>query len=140
MNKDVKGLIKYLLIMSILFLIPLSILYFGFGALYYDDNNFLSYLNLLLAIILFLLYIMLPVIIIYKAMKQHWSKYLDIFFANKILTTIILVILIGLKLVLPTLTYEWILFYVLPYYSVIYLTIMIVHIINWYKNKGKYIS
>ena len=140
MNKDVKGLIKYLLIMSILFLIPLSILYFGFGALYYDDNNFLSYLNLLLAIILFLLYIMLPVIIIYKAMKQHWSKYLDIFFANKILTTIILVILLGLKLLLPTLTYEWILFYVLPYYSVIYLTIMIVHIINWYKNKGKYIS
>lgn len=140
MNKDVKGLIKYLLIMSILFLIPLSILYFGFGALYYDDNNFLSYLNLLLAIILFLLYIMLPVIITYKAMKQHWSKYLDIFFANKILTTIILVILLGLKLLLPTLTYEWILFYVLPYYSVIYLTIMIVHIINWYKNKGKYIS
>ena len=135
MNKDVKGLIKYLLIMSILFLIPLSILYFGFGALYYDDNNFLSYLNLLLAIILFLLYIMLPVIITYKAMKQHWSKYLDIFFANKILTTIILVILLGLKLVLPTLTYEWILFYVLPYYSVIYLTIMIVHIINWYKSK-----
>ena len=134
MNKDVKGLIKYLLIMSILFLIPLSILYFGFGALYYDDNNFLSYLNLLLAIILFLLYIMLPVIITYKAMKQHWSKYLDIFFANKILTTLILVI-IGLKFVLPTLTYEWILFYVLPYYSVIYLTIMIVHIINWYKNK-----
>lgn len=135
MNKDVKGLIKYLLIMSILFLIPLSILYFGFGALYYDDNNFLSYLNLLLAIILFLLYIMLPVIITYKAMKQHWSKYLDIFFANKILTTIILVILIGLNFILPTLTYEWILFYVLPYYSVIYLTIMIVHIINWYKNK-----
>ena len=117
--------------MSILFLIPLSILYFGFGALYYDDNNFLSYLNLLLAIILFLLYIMLPVIITYKAMKQHWSKYLDIFFANKILTTIILVILLGLKLVLPTLTYEWMLFFVLPYYSVIYLTIMIVHIINW---------
>ena len=135
MNKDVKGLIKYLLIMSILFLIPLSILYFGFGALYYDDNNFLSYLNLLLAIILFLLYIMLPVIITYKAMKQHWSKYLDIFFANKILTTIILVILLGLKLVLPTLTYEWMLFFVLPYYSVIYLTIMIVHIINWYKSK-----
>lgn len=135
MNKDVKGLIKYLLIMSILFLIPLSILYFGFGALYYDDNNFLSYLNLLLAIILFLLYIMLPVIITYKAMKQHWSKYLDIFFKNKILTTLILVILIGLNFILPTLTYEWILFFVLPYYSVIYLTIMIVHIINWYKSK-----
>ena len=83
MNKDVKGLTKYLLIMSILFLIPLSILYFGFGALYYDDNNFLSYLNLLLAIILFLLYIMLPVIITYKAMKQHWSKYLDIFLQIK---------------------------------------------------------
>lgn len=135
MNKDVKGLIKYLLIMSILFLIPLGILYFGFGALYYDDNNFLSYLNLLLAIILFLLYIMLPVIITYKAMKQHWSKYLDIFFKNKILTTLILVILIGLNFILPTLTYEWILFFVLPYYSVIYLTIMIVHIINWYKSK-----
>ncbi len=135
MNKDVKGLIKYLLIMSILFLIPLGILYFGFGALYYDDNNFLSYLNLLLAIILFLLYIMLPVIITYKAMKQHWSKYLNIFFKNKILTTLILVILIGLNFILPTLTYEWILFFVLPYYSVIYLTIMIVHIINWYKSK-----
>lgn len=135
MNKDVKGLIKYLLIMSILFLIPLGILYFGFGALYYDDNNFLSYLNLLLAIILFLLYIMLPVIITYKAMKQHWSKYLNIFFKNKILTALILVILIGLNFILPTLTYEWILFFVLPYYSVIYLTIMIVHIINWYKSK-----
>ncbi len=137
MNKDVKGLIKYLLIIIITWFLPIAAFYCGLFAYGLGDSGkeYLARIFLLIGLVLLLLYIVLPVIITYKAMKQHWSKYLDIFFANKILTTIILVILIGLNFILPTLTYEWILFFVLPYYSVIYLTIMIVHIINWYKSK-----
>ena len=137
MNKDVKGLIKYLLIIIITWILPIAAFYCGLFAYGLGDSGkeYLARIFLLIGLVLLILYLVQPVIITYKAMKQHWSKYLDIFFTNKILTTIILVILIGLKLVLPTLTYEWILFYVLPYYSVIYLTIMIVHVINWYKNK-----
>ena len=137
MNKDVKGLIKYLLIIIITWFLPIVAFYCGLFAYGLGDSGkeYLARIFLLIGLVLLILYLVQPVIITYKAMKQHWSKYLDIFFTNKILTTIILVILLGLKLVLPTLTYEWILFYVLPYYSVIYLTIMIVHIINWYKSK-----
>ena len=136
MNKDVKGLLKYLVIMSIIFLMPLGMVYCGLGALYYSGRT-LAVIYFIYAIVLFLLYFILPVIFTYKAMKNHWSKYLDIFFYNKWLPTIILVILIGLYFVLPPLKYEWISFFVLPYYCTIYLTILAVNLINWYKNKYK---
>ena len=98
MNKDIKGLLKYLLIMLVIWLMPLGMLYFGFSALYYDDNVFLSYFNLALAVVLFILYFILPVIFTYKAMKYHWSKYLDIFFYNKWLPTIVLIFFVILHL------------------------------------------
>ena len=139
MNKDVKGLIKYLSLMCVIWLLPVVMLYCGLLAYGYSDHGkeFIAYIFLLLGLVLFLLYFILPVIFTYKAMKNHWSKYLDKFFYNKWLPTIILIILIGLYFVLPPLKYEWISFFVLPYYCTIYLTILAVNLINWYKNKYK---
>lgn len=88
MNKDVKGLLKYLLIMLIIWLMLPSSIYCGFGALYYDGRT-LSLIYFAHAVVLFILYFILPIIFTYKAMKYHWSKYLDKFFYHKWLSTII---------------------------------------------------
>ena len=55
MNKDVKGLLKYLVIMSIIFLMPLGMVYCGLGALYYSGRT-LAVIYFIYAIVLFLLY------------------------------------------------------------------------------------
>ena len=60
MNKDIKGLIKYLLFIFFVGLLPVGMFYCAFAALFYDDENgnvFLAYLFLLLALVLFILYI-----------------------------------------------------------------------------------
>lgn len=98
MTKDVKGLLIYLFIMLIIWVLPAAAFYCGFGALYYDDNAFLSYLNLILAVVLFLLYFILPVILTYKAMRHHWSKYLDKFFFHKLWPTVVFLFFIFLHL------------------------------------------
>ncbi len=139
MNKDVKGLLKYILISFLIWFMLPAMFYCAIIALSLSSRGyeFLAYICLIFGVILFLLYFILTEIFTYKAMKNHWSKYLDIFFYNKWLPTIILVILIGLYFVLPPLKYEWISFFVLPYYCTIYLTILAVNLINWYKNKYK---
>lgn len=99
MNKDVKGLIKYLLFIFFVGLLPVGMFYCSFAALFYDDENgnvFLAYLFLLLALVLFILYIILPVVFTYKAMKNHWSKYLDKFFYHKLWPTIVFILFIFL--------------------------------------------
>ena len=137
MNTDIKGLLIYIFLILIVWLLPIAILYCGLLAYGLSDhyNDYIAMVVLLLTVVLFLLYILLPEIITYKAMKHQWSKYLDKFFYNNCFPTIILFILIALNFVLSPLTYEWILFYFLPYYCMIYLTIVIVRLINWYKNK-----
>ena len=103
MNKDVKGLIKYLLFIFFVGLLPVGMFYCAFAALFYDDENgnvFLAYLFLLLALVLFILYIILPVVFTYKAMKNHWSKYLDKFFYHKLWPTIVFILFILLSFIL----------------------------------------
>ena len=95
MSNELKGFLKYLLIMFIIFLMPLIAMYFGFGAIYYSGRT-LAVVYFINAIILFILYFILPVIFTYKAMKYHWSKYLDKFFYNKYLPTIVLIFFITL--------------------------------------------
>ncbi len=97
MNKDIKGLIKYLLLMLFVGLLPVGMFYSAFAALFNsreDGNAFLICLFLLLGLVLFILYIILPVVFTYKAMKHHWSKYLDKFFYHKLWPTIVFILFI----------------------------------------------
>ena len=100
MNKDIKGLLKYLLIMLVIWLMPLGMLYCGLLAYGLSDhyNDYFAIVFLLLGLVLFILYFILPIIFTYKAMKYHWSKYLDIFFYNKWLPTIVLIFFVILHL------------------------------------------
>lgn len=127
MNKEAKGLIKYVLIMLITFLMPLCMFYFVMSALYYEDL-FLSYLNLSIALVLLILYFVLPIIFTYKAMKFHWSNYLDKFFYNKFAPTIGLLAILLIMFILNrknSLHYEDVLYFLLPYYAVVYITILV---------------
>lgn len=96
MNKDVKGLLKYLGIIFTIFVMPVGMFYCLLLAYSFSDdgNEILADTFLILAVVLFLLYFILPVIFTYKAMKNHWSKYLDKFFYNKWLPTILFVLTI----------------------------------------------
>ena len=99
MNKDVKGLIKYLLFIFFVGLLPVGMFYSAFAALFNcreDCNAFLICLFLLLTLVLFILYIILPVVKNYKAKKNHWSKYLDKFFYHKLWPTIVFILFIFL--------------------------------------------
>ena len=131
MDKDVKGLIKYLLFIFFVWLLPVGMFYSAFAALFNsreDGNTFLMCLFLLLALVLFILYIILPVVFTYKAMKHHWSKYLDKFFYNKYAPTILFVVLLLCalsQLIKFTFFSEGIQLFVLPYYTLIFLTIII---------------
>ncbi len=100
MNKDVKGLLKYLSIIFTIFLMPAGMFYCLLLAYSFSDdgNEILAYTFLILAVVLFLLYFILPVIFTYKAMKNHWSKYLDKFFYNKWLPTILFVLFLFLHI------------------------------------------
>ena len=96
MNKDIKGLIVYLLLMSIIWTFPFLVLYFSFGVLYYDNSTLLVILYLLQTIAFFILYFILPILLTYFAIKKHWSKYLDRFFLHKWWPTILLLFFIFL--------------------------------------------
>ena len=112
MNKDIKGLIKYLLLMFFVWLLPIAILYCGLLAYGLSDhyNDYIAMVVLLFALVLFILYIILPVIFTYKAMKHHWSKYLDKFFYNKYAPTVLLIILVLLQVKVNVLHYGTIYF------------------------------
>ena len=143
MNKDVKGLIKYLLFIFFVGLLPVGMFYSAFAALFNcreDGNAFLICLFLLLTLVLFILYIILPVVFTYKAMKYHWSKYLDKFFYNKYAPTILFVVLLLCalsQLIKFTFFSEGIQLFVLPYYTLIFLTILLTRLIIWCKSKYK---
>ena len=96
MNKDIKGLIKYLLLMLFVGLLPIAILYCGLLAYGLSDhyNDYIAMVVLLLGLVLFILYIILPVVFTYKAMKHHWSKYLDKFFYHKLWPTIVFILFV----------------------------------------------
>ena len=98
MNKNIKGLIVYLLLMSIIWTFPFLTL-LSFLAAYSvsdDDNEPLANLFLILAGVVLILYFILPILLTYFAIKKHWSKYLDKFFLHKWWPTILLLFFIFL--------------------------------------------
>ena len=138
MNKDIKGLIKYLLLMFFVWLLPVGMFYCGLLSLSEHCSVYIVILALLLGLVLFILYIILPVIFTYKAMKHHWSKYLDKFFYNKYAPTILFVVLLLCalsQLIKFTFFSEGIQLFVLPYYTLIFLTILLTRLIIWCKSK-----
>ena len=140
MNKDVKGLIKYLLFIFFVWLLPVGIFYCGLLSLSEHCSVYIVILALLLGLVLFILYIILPVVFTYKAMKHHWSKYLDKFFYNKYAPTILFVVLLLCalsQLIKFTFFSEGIQLFVLPYYTLIFLTILLTRLIIWCKSKYK---
>ena len=96
MNKDVKGLIVYLLIMLINILIPTVSLWVGLIAFLLSDHNHytLTRIAIGLLITLFILYFLIPLITTHYAIKKHWSIYLDRFFNQWLLPSLVLVILL----------------------------------------------
>ena len=98
MNKNIKGLIVYLLLMSIIWTFPfLTLLSFLAAYSVSDDGNEpLANLFLILAGVVLILYFILPVLLTYFAIKKHWSKYLDRFFLHKWWPTILLLFFIFL--------------------------------------------
>ena len=98
MNKDIKGLIVYLLLMSIIWTFPfLTLLSFLAAYSVSDDGNEpLANLFLILAGVVLILYFILPILLTYFAIKKHWSKYLDRFFLHKWWPTILLLFFIFL--------------------------------------------
>ena len=101
MNKDVKGLIIYLLIMLLNILIPTVFLWVWLIAFLLSDHNHytLTRIAICLLITLFILYFLIPLITTHYAIKKHWSIYLDRFFNQWLLPSLVLVILL-----LPALT------------------------------------
>ena len=101
MNKDVKGLIIYLLIMLLNILIPTVFLWVWLIAFLLSDHNHytLTRIAIGLLITLFILYFLIPLITTHYAIKKHWSIYLDRFFNQWLLPSLVLVILL-----LPALT------------------------------------
>ncbi len=98
MNKNIKGLIVYLLLMSIIWTFPfLTLLSFLAAYSVSDDGNEpLANLFLILAGVVLILYFILPILLTYFAIKKHWSKYLDKFFLHKWWPTILLLFFIFL--------------------------------------------
>ena len=97
MNKDKIGLLKYISVFVLEALIPVIWGRLFFMILYYDQNNTIisKCLTVFLIAIFFLLpfvYLLLPIIFTIIAIKQHWSRYLDVFFNQLKLQTIILII------------------------------------------------
>ena len=96
MNKDVKGLIIYLLIMLLNILIPTVFLWVWLIAFLLSDHNHytLTRIAIGLLITLFILYFLIPLITTHYAIKKHWSIYLDRFFNQWLLPSLVLVILL----------------------------------------------
>ena len=97
MNKDKIGLLKYISVFVLEALIPELLFHIFLMILYCDQNNTIIFkcLTVFLIAIFFLLpfvYLLLPIIFTIIAIKQHWSRYLDVFFNQLKLQTIILII------------------------------------------------
>ena len=87
--------------MLINILIPTVSLWVGLIAFLLSDHNHytLTRIAICLLITLFILYFLIPLITTHYAIKKHWSIYLDRFFNQWLLPSLVLVILL-----LPALT------------------------------------
>ncbi len=95
MNKDVKGLIVYLSLIIFVMLLPL--IYFialTVVPVKPEYDEFGETIFILIAIIFLFLYFLIPLITTHYAIKKHWSIYLDRFFNQGLLSSLVLVILL----------------------------------------------
>ena len=99
MNRDILGLNKYLFIILMPVILSILLLYFCLNFRIYEYypsllvyDNKISSVIIFLFLILFVLYFIIPIVFTIIAIKQHWSSYLDKFFNQLKLQTIILII------------------------------------------------
>ena len=150
MNKDIKDLIKYLIILVVEMFLPLiwfGMLFLGLGLS--ESNliipNFIAIIAVIMLLIIPIIYFFLPIIATILAIKHNWSKYLDNFFNQLKLPTIILGIVIAVIIIyekyhiMINFSYSrfWVLFYyaIIPPYCLIYSVILIHNIYQKIKNK-----
>ncbi len=144
MNKDRKGLLAYIIITIVVILMPQTMIYLFFIADYYEVPISDQLFNLLIYFmaILFLLYFVAPVVVTHRAITKNWSSYLDKFFNNIVVSTLILITLLLLMRVtdrLIMLNTDGARFLYMTHlsavcsYSLIYVTIMLHKIVNLIK-------
>ena len=159
MNKDKIGLIKYVSILVVEMFLPLICLGMFFLGLGLSESNLIipNFIAIIGAIIFFItpiIYFILPVVVTTKAIKNHWSSYLDRFFNQLKLPT--LVLLFGIPLLIFGYRYErtgsydtislylgyfqLVLVSLIPPSCLIYLVILIHNIRKKYPNQCKKIT
>lgn len=152
MNKNLIGIFKYLTVILMSVFLPILLLIFCLSFKIYNYHPTLrQYDDILLTVIGFILllftliYFTVPIIITILAIKYHWSKYLDKFFNQLKLPTIILgiiifiIIIYGKFHIMIDFSYSrfWVWFYyaIVPPYCLIYFVILVHNIRKKYFNK-----
>ena len=144
MNKDKKGLLAYIIITIVVILMPPTVIYLFLIATYYEIpiGEELFKMLVLSITILFLLYFIAPVVVTHRAITKNWSRYLDKFFNNIVVSTLILITLLLLLCVSDRLNMrdtDGVIFLFLTYvssvcsYSLIYVTVLLHKIVNLIK-------
>lgn len=144
MNKDKKGLLAYIIITIVVILMPPTVIYLFLIATYYEIpiGEELFKMLVLSITILFLLYFIAPVVVTHRAITKNWSRYLDKFFNNIVVSTLILITLLLLLRVSDRLTLlnkDGAYFLYMTHmsavcsYSLIYVTILLHKIVNLIK-------
>ena len=144
MNKDKKGLLAYIIITIVVILMAPSLSFIFLVALTTPNETLIKLFNILLLsiTILFLLYLIAPVVVTHRAITKNWSSYLDKFFNNIVVSTLILITLLLLMRVsdrLIMLNKDGAYFLFMTHvsavcsYSLIYVTILLHKIVNLIK-------
>ena len=150
-DKDLVGLSKFILLIVVEMILPLLVfeMFFIIFCIIVSDLIIPDFIMIFLIIIFCILpivvYFLLPIVITILAIRQHWSSYLDKFFNQLKLPTIILglviiVIIIYEKLnIMMDYSYScfWIWFYfaiILPY-CLIYSVILVHNLIRIFKER-----
>ena len=152
-NKNIIGLLVYIAIMMVVAILPSLCAYSFFYSLSCGQNTSctMSLLeSILLGLGIFLtpiLYLSLPILATILAIRHHWSSYLDKFFNQLKLPTIILGIVIVIIIIyekysiMIDFSYNrfWVWFYyaIIPPYCLIYSVILVHNICKKHPNQCK---
>jgi hypothetical protein len=146
------GILKYLTVILVSVFLPILLLilclnfkiYNYYPSLRQYDDILLTVIGYIF-ILFILIYFIIPILATILAIKHHWSKYLDNFFNQLKLPTIILGIVIAVIIIyekyhiMIDFSYSrfWVLFYyaIIPPYCLIYSVILIHNIYQKIKNK-----
>ena len=140
MDKDKTSLIKYLIVLVVEIFLPLVWVGSFFLGLEMSESdliipNFIEIIAIIIFLMIPIVYFLLPIISTTKAIKNHWSSYLDKFFNQLKLPTIILGIVIAIIIIyekysiMIDFSYNrfWVWFYyaIIPPYCLIYSVILV---------------